>query len=85
MERQEVKDNFRVECQLANLERNTELANHCYAAAYIIIEWNKDHKCKLKKFGERLLGNRISTQSQILPYFILSGNTYFDKESLSIL
>ena len=32
------------ECQITNVERNTELANNCYATTYIITESSKDHQ-----------------------------------------
>lgn len=46
-ERQEAK-NFREECQLAHVERNTELANYHYGTTYITIESSKVHECMLK-------------------------------------
>lgn len=55
-----------LECKLINVGGTIGLENRHFAILSIIIDSGKDHQQMLRLLGERLLGNRIFTYSQVV-------------------
>lgn len=68
-----------LECKLINVGGTIGLENRHFAILSIIIDSGKDHQQMLRLLGERLLGNRIFTYSQVVT---LLRNSYNGKMCL---